>query len=403
MPIFAYEGRTRGGEIKRGTIEAGSEEMAVARLRADQISPTRVKKQVVGMAGVQLGSGVSEKDKVVFTRQFATMIDAGLPLVQCLDILATQAENKKFGRILADVKTTVESGATFSDALRRHPRVFDELYVNLIAAGEVGGILDTILNRLGTYIEKAMKLKRQVRGAMVYPAAILVVAIVVIIVLLSKVIPVFQQMFVEMKAGALPAPTQVVINISEGFLQYWYLFLGGAIALTIGFIMMLRNERGRYAFDGFILKFPLVGPILRKVVVARFTRTLGTLLSAGVPILDALDIVAKTAGNKVIMRAIYYSRQKISEGKDMAGPLAETGVFPPMVVQMIGVGEQTGAMDTMLQKIADFYEDEVDVAVAALTSLLEPIMMVFLGVVVGGLIIAMYLPIFELAGNIKAD
>jgi type IV pilus assembly protein PilC len=238
---------------------------------------------------------------------------------------------------------------------------------------------------------------------MVYPAAILVVAIIVIIVLLSKVIPVFQQMFVEMKAGALPAPTQVIINVSEAFLKYWYLFLGVSIGLAVGFVAIMRNEKGRLAFDGFILKVPLVGPILRKVVVARFTRTLGTLLSSGVPILDALDIVARTAGNKVIMRAIYYARQKISEGKDMASPLAETGVFPPMVVQMIGVGEQTGAMDTMLQKIADFYEDEVDVAVAALTSLLEPIMMVFLGVVVGGIIIAMYLPIFELAGNIKAD
>jgi type IV pilus assembly protein PilC len=248
-----------------------------------------------------------------------------------------------------------------------------------------------------------MKLKRQVRGAMVYPSAILGVAIIVVVVLLSKVIPVFQQMFIEMKAGALPAPTQVVINISQGFVKYWYLFLGGAIALLVGFVVMLRNERGRMKFDAFILKVPIIGPILRKVVVARFTRTLGTLLAAGVPILDALDIVAKTAGNKVITKAIYYARQKISEGKDMASPLAETGVFPPMVVQMIGVGEQTGAMDTMLQKIADFYEDEVDVAVAALTSLLEPIMMVFLGVVVGGLIIAMYLPIFELAGNIKAD
>jgi type IV pilus assembly protein PilC len=403
MATFAYEARTRFGEVRRGTVEAATEEMAVARLRADQLSPTRVKKQVVGLSGLKFGSGVTEKDMVVFTRQFATMIDAGLPLVQCLDILATQSENKKFGRVLMDVKVAVESGATFSDALRRHPRVFDELYVNLIAAGEIGGILDTILQRLGNYIEKSMKLKRQVRGAMVYPAAILGVAIIVIVVLLSKVIPVFQAMFIEMKAGALPAPTQVVINISQGFIKYWYLFLGGTIALIVGLVLMLRNEKGRMKFDAFILKVPVIGPILRKVVVARFTRTLGTLLSAGVPILDALDIVAKTAGNKVIMKAIYFARQKISEGKDMASPLAETGVFPPMVVQMIGVGEQTGAMDTMLQKIADFYEDEVDVAVAALTSLLEPIMMVFLGVVVGGLIIAMYLPIFELAGNIKAD
>jgi type IV pilus assembly protein PilC len=403
MPTYAFEGRNRAGEIRRGTVEAASEEMAIARLRNDQISPTRIKKQVVGLGGIQFGSGVTEKDMVVFTRQFATMIDAGLPLVQCLEILSAQAENKKFGRVLLDVKQAVEGGSTFSDALKRHPRVFDELYVNLIAAGEVGGILDTILQRLGNYIEKAMKLKRQVRGAMVYPAAILGVAIIVIVVLLTKVIPVFQQMFIEMKAGALPAPTQFVITMSQGFLKYWYLFAGGMTALIVGMVFMLRNERGRLAFDAFILKVPLIGPILRKVVVARFTRTLGTLLSAGVPILDALDIVAKTAGNKVIMRAIYHARQKISEGKDMASPLAETAVFPPMVVQMIGVGEQTGAMDTMLQKIADFYEDEVDVAVAALTSLLEPLMMVFLGVIVGGLIIAMYLPIFEIAGNIKAD
>ncbi len=403
MATYAYEGRTRAGEIRRGTVEANNEDMAVARLRADQISPIKLKKKVVGLSGIQFGSGVTEKDLVVFTRQFATMIDAGLPLVQCLDILSTQSENKKFGKVLADVKTTVESGSTFSDALRRHPRIFDELYVNLIAAGEIGGILDTILNRLGNYIEKSMKLKRQVRGAMVYPSAILVVAIGVIVVMLAKVIPVFQQMFMEMKAGALPAPTQVVINISEGFMKYWYLFFGSAIALVVGMTLLLRNERGRLAFDSFILKVPLVGPVLRKVVVARFTRTLGTLLSAGVPILDALDIVAKTAGNKVVTRAIYHARQKISEGKDMASPLAETGVFPPKVVQMIGVGEQTGAMDTMLAKIADFYDDEVDVAVSALTSMLEPIMMVFLGTVVGGLIIAMYLPIFELAGNIKAD
>jgi type IV pilus assembly protein PilC len=403
MATFAYEGRTRAGEVRRGTVEAATEEMAVARLRADQIAPTSVRKKTVGLSGIQFGSGVSEKELVVFTRQFATMIDAGLPLVQCLDILATQTENKRFGKILGDVKVNVESGATFSDALRRHPRVFNELYVNLISAGEVGGILDTILLRLGNYIEKSMKLKRQVRSAMVYPSAILAVAVGVIVIMLAKVIPVFQRMFVEMKAGALPAPTQFVINLSESFIKYWYLFAGGLAAIIVGMVMLLRNEKGRYAFDGFILKVPIVGPVLRKIVVARFTRTLGTLLAAGVPILDALDIVAKTAGNKVIQRAINYSRQKISEGKDMASPLGETGVFPPMVVQMIGVGEQTGAMDTMLQKIADFYEDEVDVAVKALTSMMEPIMMVFLGTIVGGLIIAMYLPIFELAGNIKAD
>jgi type IV pilus assembly protein PilC len=403
MPTFAYEGRTRGGEVRKGTVEAATEEMALARLRNEQISVQKVKKQGKGLANFTIGSPVGEKDLVVFTRQFATMIDAGLPLVQCLDILATQTENKRFGKILMDVKISVESGATFSDSLKRHPRVFTDLYCNLIAAGEVGGILDTILQRLGTYIEKAMKLKRQVRGAMVYPIAILCVAIIVVVVLLTKVIPVFQKMFAEMKAGALPAPTQFVINVSEAFKHYWYVFLIGLVLFMIFMLFMLRHQKARFYFDGFILKVPVIGPVLRKVVVARFTRTLGTLLASGVPILDALDIVAKTAGNKVVAKAILYARQKISEGKDMASPLSETGVFPPMVVQMIGVGEQTGAMDTMLQKIADFYEDEVDVAVAALTSLMEPIMMVFLGVVIGGLIISMYLPIFELAGNIKAE
>ena len=403
MATFAWEGRTRSGDVRRGTIEAESEALVVARLKADQISPVKIKKQGGGiMAALPFGPGVSPKDMVVFTRQFATMIDAGLPLVQCLDILATQSENRAFGKILADVKNHVESGATFSDALKRHPKVFDELYCNLIAAGEVGGILDTILQRLGNYIEKSVKLKRQVKGAMVYPIAILCVAAGVVVVLLAKVIPAFQNMFKEFKAGSLPAPTQFVITMSESFRHNWYIWIGGTVGIIFGFTVGLRTEKGRTMWDTLVLKLPIIGGVVRKVVVARFTRTLGTLLSSGVPILDALDITAKTAGNVVVKRAILYAREKITEGKDMAGPLAETRVFPPMVVQMIGVGEQTGAMDAMLQKIADFYEDEVDVAVAALTSLLEPIMMVFLGVVVGGLVIAMYLPIFELAGNIKA-
>jgi type IV pilus assembly protein PilC len=404
MATFAWEGKARDGVVRRGTIEAETEALVLARLKAEQINPTKVKKQGKGiMAYLPVGGGVPEKDLVVFTRQFATMIDAGLPLVQCLDILATQTENKSFGKALTDVKNQVEAGSTFSDALKRHPKIFDELYVNLIAAGEIGGIMDTILGRLGNYIEKAMKLKRQVKGAMTYPISILVIAIIVVVVLLWKVIPVFQNMFKEFKGGALPAPTQFVINLSEGFKHYWYIFFGVGFSIVMGFSVMLKSEGGREFFDRAILKFPVIGNVLRKVVVARFTRTLGTLLSSGVPILDSLEIVAKTSGNKVVKKALMYAREKISEGKDLAGPLAETRVLPPMVVQMIGVGEQTGAMDAMLQKIADFYEDEVDVAVDALTAMLEPIMMVFLGTVVGGLIVAMYLPIFEMAGNIKAD
>ncbi len=403
MPVFAWEGRTRAGESRKGTIEATSEDVAMARLKAEQISPTTVKKKSAFLTLFRAGSPAKERDLVIFTRQFATMIDAGLPLVQCLDILATQADNKRFGKVLADVKHHVESGATFSESLRRHPRVFDELYVNLIAAGEVGGILDTILQRLGAYIEKSQKLKRQIRGAMVYPISILSVAVLVLVVLLAKVIPVFQQMFIEMHAGALPAPTLFVIHMSNNFRRYWYVFLGVLLLIIGGLTIMLRSERGREIFDAGILKVPVIGGVLRKIAVARFTRTLGTLMAAGVPILDSLEIVARTAGNKVVGKAIMFARQKVSEGKDVASPLAETRVFPPMVVQMIGVGEQTGALDTMLQKIADFYEEEVDVAVKAMTSLMEPAMMVFLGLVVGGLNISMYLPIFEIAGNIKAD
>ena len=401
MPTFAWEGRTRGGETRRGSIDAENEGVVMARLKNDNIQVTKVKKQTSVAAGISFGSGVQPKELVVFTRQFATMIDAGLPLVQCLDILAAQAENLRFKAVLEDVKGHVESGATFSDSLKRHPKVFDELYCNLIAAGEIGGILDSILVRLGDYIEKAMKLKAQVKGAMVYPISILFIALLVVIVLLTKVIPVFQNMFKEFKSGSLPAPTQVVINISEGFQHYWYLFAGFGVGCFFLYGYIMKNDKARDAFDSFILKTPVIGPVIRKVVVARFTRTLGTLLSSGVPILDSLEITAKTAGNRTVKRAIMYARAKISEGKDLAGPLAETKVFPPRGVQMMGVGEQTGAMDTMLNKIADFYEDEVDVAVKAMTDMIEPIMMVFLGVVVGGLIIAMYLPIFELAGSIK--
>jgi type IV pilus assembly protein PilC len=402
MAKYTWEATNRAGEVKKGTLEAADENAVANRLRADNLTPRRIRKQARQIQ-IVIGSGVSPKELQVFTRQLATMIDAGLPLVQCLDILANQTENKVFSGILHQVKASVEQGATFSDALRKHPKVFDELYVNLVAAGEVGGILDTILNRLAAYIEKNVKLKAQLKSAMVYPTAIMVVAIGVIAVMLGKVIPTFEEMYKEFPNAKLPKPTKMVIDISDSFTGNWYFFVGGVIVFVILLMFGLRTERGRDVLDRILLNVPVIGPVLRKIVVARFTRTLGTLLSSGVPILDALDICAKTSGNRVVMRGILHSRSKISEGQDMAGPLADTRVFPSMVTQMIGVGEQTGAMDQMLQKIADFYEDEVDTAVAAMTSLIEPIMMAFLGVVVGGLIIAMYLPVFELAGNIEAS
>ncbi len=405
MSQFAWEGRTRAGEVRKGTMEAEAEPEVANRLRAQGITLSKAKKKAKDLEiklPFGIGQGVPEKDLVVFTRQFATMIDAGLPIVQCLEILASQTPNKNFQKCLYDVKAQVESGSTFSDALKKHPNVFNDLYTNLVQAGEVGGILDTILSRLALYIEKAMKLKSQVKGAMVYPISILAVAIIVVIVLLWKVIPVFENMFKDFGGGALPKPTQIVINISNAFVDHAFLIVGSIIGTIVAFSSAIRTTRGRAIFDRVLLKAPIIGPVMRKVAVARFTRTMGTLLASGVAILDAMEIVAKTAGNVVIHDAIMYARQKISEGKNMAEPLAETKVFPSMVVQMIGVGEQTGAMDTMLQKVADFYEDEVDVAVGALTKLMEPLMMVFLGGICGGLIIAMYLPIFEMAGNIKS-
>jgi len=402
MPVFAWEGRTRTGEVRKGTMEVEAEPDLVNRLRAQGITLSKSKKKAKDIEiKLPFGGGVKEKDIVIFTRQFATMIDAGLPIVQCLDILASQAPDKNFQKVLYEVKAMVESGSTLAEALRKQPKAFNDLYVNLVQAGEVGGIMDTILGRLATYIEKAMKLKSQVKGALVYPTAVLIIAFGVVTLLLWKVIPVFENMFKDFGSGALPKPTQVVINLSNAFVDHAFLIMGSVGALVGGFTFAIRTPKGRALFDKFILKAPLVGNVLRKVAVARFTRTLGTLLSSGVAILDALEIVAKTAGNAVIHDAVMYTRSKIAEGKHMAEPLAETAVFPPMVVQMIGVGEQTGAMDAMLQKIADFYEEEVDVAVAAMTKLMEPLMMVFLGGIVGGLIIAMYMPIFEMAGNIK--
>jgi type IV pilus assembly protein PilC len=400
---FQWEATTRAGETRKGAMEAETDAVVDTRLRADGLTPRRIKRAAREInINLTFGSGVTPKELQIFTRQLATMIDAGLPLVQCLEILSQQTPNKIFAKALTGVKNSVEQGSTFSEALRRHPKIFDELYVNLVAAGEVGGILDTILNRLAIYIEKAVKLKGQLKSAMVYPIAILCIAIAVVALMLWKVIPVFEGMYKNFHGATLPGPTRFVIGISHGFLERWYIFVGSVVGLFLLLTTMSRNPRGKLILDGMLLRIPIIGGVLRKIVVARFTRTLGTLLSSGVPILDALEICAKTSGNKVVQRGIMYARAKISEGFDMAGPLGDTRVFPPMVVQMIGVGEQTGAMDQMLQKIADFYEDEVDTAVSGLTSLIEPVMMAFLGIVVGGLIVAMYLPIFKLAGNIRS-
>ncbi len=404
MPVFIWEGRTRSGEARKGETEAANEQALTNALRGQQITLSKSKKKSKELKlELPFMSGVGTKDLVVFTRQFATMIDAGLPLVQCLDILGNTTDNKKFSVVLLDVKTTVESGETFSKSLARHPKVFDNLFTNLVAAGETGGILDTIMNRLAIFIEKSQKLQRRIKGAMVYPIAILIITALILTVMMVKVIPTFEKMFKDFGAGALPLPTQILITISHGFIGNLHWIVLFCIAVAVGATFFLRWPKGRYIWDTILLGLPIMGPLIRKAVVARFCRTLGTLLSSGVPILDAMEIVAKTSGNKVVERAVFFSRDRIAEGKDMVTPLGESKVFPAMVIQMIGVGEQTGALDAMLQKVADFYEDEVDVAVESLTSLLEPVMMVFLGGLVGGVIIAMYLPIFDLAGNIKAE
>ncbi len=395
MATFIWEGKTRQGESRTGTMEADNADAVIERLRAQQIQASKVKKKPTEIH-IKIGTGITTKEVVVFTRQFATMIDAGLPLVQCLEILGSQQQNVHFKKVIMTVKGDVESGSTLADALGKHKKVFDDLYVNLVAAGEVGGILDTILNRLASYMEKNLRLVRQVKGAMVYPASVVVIAILVTAVLLLKVIPVFEKMFMDF-GRALPAPTQFVIDLSNALRAHFLETVIGIIVFALLFRAGVRTQRGRMIFDKVSLKSPVFGDLLRKVAVAKFTRTLGTMISSGVPILDALQITAHSSGNKVVEHAVMYARERISEGRTMADPLAETGVFPAMVVQMIAVGESTGAMDAMLQKIADFYEEEVDVAVAALTALIEPIMMVVLGVLLGGLIISMYLPIFSIA------
>jgi type IV pilus assembly protein PilC len=399
-PVWKWSGKTKQGEVRSGEIEAQDVAAVEARLRQMGLEPVKVKKKPRELRLPRLGGGVGTKDILVFTRQFSVMIDAGLPLVQALEIIGTQNDNATFRGVLLDVKARVESGSTFADALSEHPKVFDVLFVQLVRAGEIGGILDTILQRLGAYIEKNDKLARRVRGAMVYPAIVLTVAVAVVLVLIAFVVPTFEKMFKDM-GGSLPAPTQFLIDLSFGFRRYWYVIVGIPAGLFVAFKAWIAKGRGQELWHAFVLKTPMFGPLVRKVAVARFTRTLGTMLSSGVPILDALEIVAKSAGNRTVEDAILHVRTKISEGKNIAGPLAETGVFPPMVVQMIGVGEATGAMDQMLGKIADFYDDEVDVAVGALTAAIEPLMMVFLGGTVGYFMIAMYLPIFTMASTVK--
>jgi type IV pilus assembly protein PilC len=401
MPTFTYEAKTRTGEVRTGTMEADDEAAVGQRLRQQQLQPVKVAKKGFSFNFGGGGGSVTTKDLVIFTRQFSTMIDAGLPLVQCLDILGSQIENPAFARVLRTVKNDVEGGLTFSDSLAKHPRIFDHLFCNLVRAGEIGGILDTILQRLAAYIEKNAKLVRQVKSALTYPIGVMFIAVAVIAVMMIFVIPTFESMFKEF-GGELPGLTQTVINASHFFVNNVFLLVGGTAGSLYGFAYWKRTPNGTRVIDRALLQFPVIGGVMRKIAVARFTRTLGTLLSSGVPILDAMEIVAKSSGNYIIEQGIMTARAKIAEGKNMAEPLAETQVFPSMVVQMIAVGEQTGALDTMLNKIADFYEEEVDVAVSAMTSLLEPIMMVFIGGSVGTMIIAMYLPIFTMAGNVKA-
>lgn len=399
MDVFVWEGRNRKGVVERGEIMAANEAAVRMQLRRQQIQALKVapkpKEMLRGLRFLRQRK-VREKEIVVFTRQFATMIDAGLPLVQCLEILSSQQANMAFKDILSKVKGDVEAGSTFTDALRKHPNVFNDLYCNLVAAGEAGGLLDTILNRLANYIEKSMNLKKKVKGAMVYPATVLVVALVVVAALLLFVIPVFQKMFADM-GGSLPAFTQLVINTSDLLRNYFWLFGILVFALILLFRYYYKTGKGRETVDGFLLRVPVFGALIKKVAIAKFTRTLGTMISSGVPILESLEIVAKTSGNKIIEKAILKTKMSISEGKTIAEPLGESGLFPPMVVQMVSVGETTGALDSMLSKIADFFDDEVDAAVAALTSLLEPLLMVVLGVIIGSLVVAMYLPIFKMA------
>jgi type IV pilus assembly protein PilC len=399
MPSFEWKGRDRAGRAQGGVLVADSKDAVLAVLRRQQIVPITVKEKGKEIALPKLRRGISEKTLAIFTRQFSVMIDAGLPLVQCLQIMGEQQDNKAFQRIILQVREDVESGSSLANAMKKHPQAFNELYVNMVAAGEAGGILDTILQRLATYIEKAARLKAQVKSAMIYPVAVISIAMLVVYIILWKVIPVFGALFTSLGAD-LPLPTRIVVELSKFVGRYWWLIVGLVVAGVFALRRYYATEQGRMVIDSLLLKAPILGPVLRKIAVARFCRTLGTLLSAGVPILESLDITARTSGNAVIERAILEVRKAVEEGKNLADPLKTSNQFPPMVVQMISVGEATGAMDTMLGKIAEFYEEEVDTAVAGMMKLIEPVMIFFLGVVVGGMVIAMYLPMFDLISKI---
>ena len=399
MPNYNWKGRTRGGRVQEGVLVAETKEAAIAALRKQQIIVTAVTEKGKEFALPKMGGGISRKEVAIFTRQFSVMIDSGLPLVQCLEILGSQQDNRTFQKILFQVRQDVESGATLADSLRKHPKAFDDLYANMVAAGEAGGILDTILQRLSTYIEKIVKLRSAVRSAMVYPIAVILIAVAVVWIILWKVIPTFATLF-EGLGASLPLPTRITIAASHFIGSFWWL-----IFLSIGLTIFLihryyQTHKGRRVIDRLMLKVPVLGVVLRKIAVARFCRTLGTLVSSGVPILEALEITARTSGNSVVEDAIMATRASVEQGKTIAEPLKATDVFPPMVVQMVAVGEQTGALETMLSKIADFYEDEVDEATANLLALMEPVMICFLGAIIGGIVISMYLPMFDLISKI---
>jgi type IV pilus assembly protein PilC len=396
MPVYVWKGKNQYGEKRKGEVEAPDQAAALAHVKRMRITNPVVKEKPKDLLEniPFFQPRVTDKDIVVFTRQLATMIDAGLPLVQCLEILSRQQENSTFRRTIAEIQQDVEAGTTFADSMRKHPKVFDSLYSNMIEAGETGGILDTILNRLALFMEKTMALKKKIKGAMTYPAICLAISILILVV-----IPVFEEMFSQMDA-ALPVPTQIVVGLSNAFKEHLLWIILPIILLIYIFKRVYSTEKGRYRIDQMFLSMPVVGILIRKVAVAKFTRTLSTMLQSGVPILEALQVVAKTAGNKVIERAVFRVADAIAEGRPMAEPLTESGVFPNMVVQMINVGESVGALDTMLEKIADFYDEEVDQAVANLTAMIEPFMMVFLGGMIGTLVVAMYLPIFEMVGHV---